>query len=500
MSQYDCIIIGGGVSGLTAGAYFARANLKTLVLEKNDHVGGCAGSFFRDGYTFDVGGFPQYDQIHLLRDLGVEDRVQFISMGDPAIAMFFPEVTALAPKPLNEFLDQFKGVTSEQARSEAEKAISTMLSINMDKFMKLNKQMSSSKIKFIGGLLTTNPIELMRVMRLLTQDSTSWLKKRISDEQILEYICYTYSIALAFPCVRMPAFLASLIMSGFVGGLEGRWHQIIGGNINFSLALVEAIEMHGGEVRTDSSVEKVLLNNGTATGVKLINGEEISAKHIISASGIRETIEKLVGKEHFNPAYTDKIMPLKPTPSMFKVSLGINKRPDLPAPINFKICDLNQAAWWQAIDEGVLPDKPPFMLLCKALNDPSMAPEGKYDIDVLVPAPNYHRDGDWDTVKQRERDKVMAVINEMIPGIEEQIEFEWVFTPKDYEQHLGQQGGGWLPFEPSTKQMMKIPDMDIPVNNLYCIGSSVKGGAGINAAADTGKRCAQKIIRAMKSS
>ncbi len=496
-SQYDCIIIGGGVGGLTAGAYLARAGISTLVLEKNEHVGGCTGSFFAEGYTFDVGGFPQYDQIHLLRELGVEDQVRFITMGTPAIALFYPGVTAYAPRPLNEFIDQFSGAVSAQGCDEARDAVSSMLSINMDKFMELNKQMSSSKIKFIRSLMTTNPLELWRVMRLMTQDSFTWLQKRISDPQMREYICFTYSIALAFPCARMPAFLASLIMSGFAGGLEGRWHQLIGGNIHFSLALVKAIENRGGTVRTCSEVESVMLDNGTASGVKLAGGEEIRARAVISDCGIRETIQRLVGKEFFDSAYYKKIVSLKPTPSMFKVSLGVGRRPDLPAPVNFKVCDLDQGAWWRAIDAGYLPDKPPFMLLCKSLNDPSMAPEGKYDIDVLVPAPNYHKDGDWDSIKYRERDKVVAVIAEMLPGIEEQIEFEWVFTPKDYERHLGQRGGGWLPFEPSIEQMMKTPSGDMPIAHLYCIGASVKGGAGVNAAVGTGKRCAEKVIAAM---
>ncbi len=130
--------------------------------------------------------------------------------------------------------------------------------------------------------------------------------------------------------------------------------------------------------------------------------------------GIRETVGRLVGRQYFSPEYAHKIDSLRPTPSLFKICLGLTTKPDLPAPVNFKVCELNEAAWWQEIEQGRIPEKPPVMFWSKYLVDPGMAPEGKYDIDILVPAPFQHQDGDWDHVKHRERDKVIAVMNEVI--------------------------------------------------------------------------------------
>lgn len=53
--KYDVIIIGGGLSGLTAGIIAAKRGKKTLLLEKHTTVGGLAAGFTRKGYYFDSG-------------------------------------------------------------------------------------------------------------------------------------------------------------------------------------------------------------------------------------------------------------------------------------------------------------------------------------------------------------------------------------------------------------------------------------------------------------
>ena len=55
VADYDVIVIGAGLGGLTTGALVAKEGLKTLVLEQSDIIGGCCSTFEVDGYKFDVG-------------------------------------------------------------------------------------------------------------------------------------------------------------------------------------------------------------------------------------------------------------------------------------------------------------------------------------------------------------------------------------------------------------------------------------------------------------
>ena len=495
-THYDCVIIGAGVGGLTAGAYLSRAGRKTILFEKNDIIGGMATTFSFNGYTFDAGGTPQQDQLEMLTELGVGDKIEFIPMGNPAISMYFPGFTLFAPKPLNDFVAQFKPFCNERELSQLSSILSTFERLDMTKYTRLNQTMSDSKLRFLAGLLQINPFELLKVLSLMTNNMHAWLKKRINNHTVIQVLEFISALTLLFPCERMPALLGVLIMSGFTGKLGGRWHLIRGGNINYSQAIATAMIQAGGLIETATPVKRIIIEDGCVQGVELHDGRRIRAKHVISNIGIKETIHDLVGDACFDQNYIKKIDALSPSPSFFKLCLGLNKKPNISTPVNFIIPGFDQASWWKSVEQETLPDKPPLMFWCKYLVDTSLAPPGKYDIDIVVAAPYRHRDGDWNSLKHATRDKILAVLGEVIPDVKRTIEFEWMMTPPEFEAFCGQRGGGILPIEPSVRQMMHFPDMETPIRNLYCVGATVKGGAGINGAAATGRRCAKRITGA----
>ncbi len=84
--NYDVIVIGGGLGGLTAGAKLAKEGKKVLLLEQHDRPGGCATSFKRKEFTMEVG-LHEMDGLHagdmktrIFRDLGVMDEVVFLKV------------------------------------------------------------------------------------------------------------------------------------------------------------------------------------------------------------------------------------------------------------------------------------------------------------------------------------------------------------------------------------------------------------------------------------
>src|SRR5512136_2059215 len=82
--RYDVVVIGAGMGGLTAATLLAREGCKTLLLEKENQVGGYVVSFKRDGFTFDatgafVGGCHEGGELHrILEEMGIHEKVEFI--------------------------------------------------------------------------------------------------------------------------------------------------------------------------------------------------------------------------------------------------------------------------------------------------------------------------------------------------------------------------------------------------------------------------------------
>ena len=84
--KYDAIIIGAGLGGLTAGAKLSKEGKKVLIVEQHIIPGGCATTFDRRGFKFEVG-LHEMDGLHprdmktkVFRDLGVFDKVEFLKV------------------------------------------------------------------------------------------------------------------------------------------------------------------------------------------------------------------------------------------------------------------------------------------------------------------------------------------------------------------------------------------------------------------------------------
>ncbi|MBW6514171.1 MAG: NAD(P)/FAD-dependent oxidoreductase [Candidatus Syntrophosphaera sp.] len=107
---YDTIIVGGGMAGLTATAYLARAGQKVLLLEKNRELGGLVNSFSRDGFHFDAGVRALEDAgiiLPMLKDLNIELEVlpSPVSLGIEAEIMHVEGIDSLAK--YRDFLKKF---------------------------------------------------------------------------------------------------------------------------------------------------------------------------------------------------------------------------------------------------------------------------------------------------------------------------------------------------------------------------------------------------------
>ena len=300
--------------------------------------------------------------------------------------------------------------------------------------------------------------------------------------------------------VFVPAFGGDfpLVMSLMALAMQHR--KIAGYVIGGALALVEPIERRyealGGELHVNARVEKILVENNKAVGVKLAGGTEHRADWIISAADGRTTIfDMLEGK------YIDyEIKNRYEHPDLFKplvyVALGVNRSfDDVPPSISGTSYPLDKPI--------VVAGKEEKNLNVRVYNfDPTLSPPGK-NIAVV----GFDTDYDyWKTLredperykaeKERIADDVIAGLEQRFPGITAQVEMRDVATPITWERYTGNWRGayeGWMfSAESFTSSMRKtLPGLD----NFYMAGQWVNPGGGMPTAAISGNHTIQLICK-----
>jgi phytoene dehydrogenase-like protein len=276
-----------------------------------------------------------------------------------------------------------------------------------------------------------------------------------------------------------------------------------------SNAIAAAARAAGAEIRTEAPVSKILVENGTATGVVLENGDYHLANVVLSSVDPRLTFTKMVGHEQLPADFVEDISHYKYRGSSGKVNLALDALPDFTAmpgagahlrgaiSISPSI-DYMERAYDEA-KYGDFSSRPYMDIVIPSLTDPSVAPPGKHVMSCFVQYAPYHlKDGNWDDKREAFGDAVIDVIAEHAPNIRNIIKHRQVLTPLDIERDFGLSEGNIFQGELSLEQLFFLrpapgwAGYKTPIRKLYMCGSATHPGGGIMGA--PGKNAA---LRAM---
>src|SRR6266550_4191529 len=140
------------------------------------------------------------------------------------------------------------------------------------------------------------------------------------------------------PPSRTAVMMHGLMLEHYIG--RGAYYPKGGGQMLPAL-LVNVIQTHGGAVRTQARVEKILVRGGRVHGVRLAGGEEITAPVVASNVDLRFTYLEMLGEEHVGWRLKRKLNRFRITPPIFNVYLGLD--------IDLKERIPNQNLWWLPI-------------------------------------------------------------------------------------------------------------------------------------------------------
>jgi phytoene dehydrogenase-like protein len=525
-STRDVIIIGGGHNGLVTAFYLARAGFKPLVLERRAQVGGAAitDEFhpgFRCSTLAHTAGPIRPD---IVRDMQLEKRgLRFIT----------PEtcVTALSPdgRALSLYQDENKSAQAIAAFSQKDAA----------KYREFENSLAMIS-KVIAEVLATTPPDIDHPSggdlwsMLRTGRALRNLGKR-DMYRVLRWgpMAVADLVAEYFETELLRAVIAA---RGIFGTFLGPWsagsslqllvraagdsHPVgsaffaAGGMGSLTQAMAAAAKAVGVEIRTAAEVIEIRVKDGTATGVLLGTGEEISADAVISNADPKRTLLKLTDPTHLSPDFLQRLQHYRGNGTVAKVNLALSELPTFTAlkngdgtalkgriHIGHEIDYLERA--FDASKYGKFSPHPYLEAAIPSLTDPTLAPEGKHVMSIYMQYAPYKLKSDWEAQRKALGQTVVQTLAQYAPNLPEMILTHQIITPQDLEEVYGLTGGQIFHGDLALDQFFTMrPLLDwaryrTPIQNLYLCGSGTHPGAGLTGG--SGANAAREIMKAIKN-
>ncbi|HSO11215.1 MAG TPA: NAD(P)/FAD-dependent oxidoreductase [Anaerolineales bacterium] len=494
-TQYDYIIIGAGHNGLVAAAYLAKKGKKVLVLERRDIVGGqvVTESFAEgprsgsDGFTVDslhAGGMLRPDIIKDLKlglDTPTAARSPFISLQADGNHLVLDPDPAKAAESIKRFSEK-DAANWIPFLDFMKKASEFIDSANSTIMPRLPKNFSIEEgygllelgldLRLMGGK------DMMRIVRGIPMTAEEFVDEWFESDAVKAAVA---SLGVhGFTLGVMGAGTGYTLMHNWAnrGGLS---HVSVQGGIGkIAEALAGAVRSFGGEIRTGAEVKSIQVDTFTCKGVVLKNGEEISAKNIISAADPKHTFLTLVGAVNLPPEFVWNVQSIKMRGSVAKVHLLTDGNHGIPegtvalAPSIKYLEKAYDAAKYHQISEK------PYLEITTSGNVVSIHFQfAAYKL----------KDGDWKTEGVKVEKIAIDTLAEYFPNLKSSIVNRVSLTPLDLEQTYGLTEGDLNHGQLMLDQFMfmrPIPGWSnhkTPLDNLYLCGSGVHGGGGVSGAA-----------------
>jgi phytoene dehydrogenase-like protein len=246
-------------------------------------------------------------------------------------------------------------------------------------------------------------------------------------------------------------------------------------------------------------VEKILVEDDRAVGVRLADGSEHRAGRVISAADGHTTLFEMLDGEYGDEQTRQPYQEWTLFPPLLYVGVGVNRtfeqEPQTVSGISFPLRQPTEIG--AAVRER--------MEVRLFNHDPTLAPEGKTSLVVSMPSDyQYWRElaqdrAAYDEKKDQIARTIVELLDQRFPGISEQVEMVDVATPLTFERYTGNWKGsfeGWLLTPENAFTMMRPMRQTLPdLHNFYMCGQWVEPGGGLPTSVMSGRRLIQKICK-----
>lgn len=492
MSEKTIIIIGAGIAGLAAGCYAQMNGYKSKIFELHDLPGGLCTAWERKNYIFDgcihylfgsAEGQPfhfLWEELGALRGRKIINHIEFMRVINPQ------GKTLIAYCDPDRFNAHLKELSPGDAKviDDLTDGIRMFTRFDMSALsMKPRSLMSLNDWRDLGQKMSPYTGPLLRWGMVSAQN----FAQRFKDPFLRQAFPHL------FAWQEIPMMAAASLLAYMHTGNAG---FPVGGSLEFARAIEKRYLALGGEIQYKAQVEKILVENGRAVGVRLYNDEIYRADYVISAADGYNTLFDMLGSEYVPRRLKKLYDGHLPTYSMILISFGVNR-------------DLSNEPHWVTylLEEPLLiAGEPRHEIGVKHYCfDPSLAPPGKSAVEIMFRAnydywQNIYGRKLYDTEQTQISDILIAYLEQHYPGISKQVEVIDEATPLSYERYTGNWMGsttGWLLTDKTAMLMLLgIPKTLPKVGNFHMAGQWVEPGGSVPLVALSGRNAIQMLCHA----
>jgi len=513
-TRYDSIIIGAGHNGLVCAAYLSRGGQKVLVLEASSTPGGLAASReFHPGFHTSVAHSVSHFSQKVCDDLKLtsygyaptQGVLATIGLGTDQhhVVLRDGELSGVSENDVNAYQDYCRLMHRFAAVLKPFwlKTMPRVGATGMSDLMTLGRLGLS--LRMLGK---KDMREFMRIAALPARD----LVDEYFDDDILKAMLCWDGLIGAKMAPRSPNSAVLAMLYRLSGESQGAHAVPVGGVNGLMAALAASAAASGAEIRCETRVDRILVAGSSdgllAQGVRLDDGEIIEADRVISATDPQRTFLNLVGVEHLEIGFTNRIRRLRCDGFVAKLHLALNGLPEfegLEQPGGRMIIAPDMDTIEFAYDHakyGELPEKPAMEIVVPSVHDASLAPDGQHVLSAHVMYVPYNLKGGWsDAARDQMCERSIDLLAQYAPQIREQIVHQEFLTPVDLEQRYHVTGGHWHHAEMSVDQMLMMrptyeaAQYGTPIPGLFLCGAGCHPGGDITGAA--GHNAAREILR-----
>jgi phytoene dehydrogenase-like protein len=509
--EYDVVIVGAGHNGLVAAAYLARHGLSVCVCEARDVVGGAAVSEHPFGPEYTVTSLSYVVSLlppALVRDLDLVRHGYHV----------YPQAPYFAPRRDGRALQ----LPDNPARRRAQ--ITAFSARDADAYERWDTWLNRLG-RIVGPLLhqippklgSHRPAEVFRQLALLRQLRGVGVAEAVDLTRL-----FTASVAdLVEDWFESDALRGVLSVSGVIGtwagprsagtayvmlhhhagdlgtGQAGTWGFPRGGMGAVSQALADAARGFGAQIRLGAPVARIDVRAGRATGVTLVDGEQLVARTVVSTAHPMISFLRLLEPADLPPEFVEEIRRWKTRSGTVKINLAVDRLPEFTSRpgcdpevhggtiVLSESLDDVESAYQDAVSGRAA--RLPFADICiPSVFDDSLAPPGQHVVSMFtqwVPH-TWHENPDADEL-ERYADRMIARLEEVAPGFTGSVMHRQVIGPYQMEHEYGLVGGNIFHGELTPGQLFHarpaagFADLRTPVRGLYQAGSATHGGGGV---------------------